>query len=46
VRRADGVVVAAVNAGVHVARADSQALVREFLPVLQRASEDITASLE
>jgi IclR family pca regulon transcriptional regulator len=46
VRRPDGAVVAAVNAGVHVARADSQTLLREFLPVLQRASRDITASLE
>jgi IclR family pca regulon transcriptional regulator len=46
VRRPDGVVIAAVNAGVHVARADSQTLLREFLPVLQRASENITTSLE
>jgi IclR family pca regulon transcriptional regulator len=45
VRRADGVVVAAVNAGVHVARADSRALCREFLPALQRASRDISESL-
>ena len=45
VRRKDEVVVAAVNAGVHVARADSQTLCREFLPVLQRAARDITASL-
>ena len=45
VRRADGVVVAAVNAGVHVARADSRALCREFLPALQRASRDIAESL-
>jgi IclR family pca regulon transcriptional regulator len=46
VQRPDGAVVAAVNAGVHVARADSQTLLREFLPVLQRASENITAALE
>jgi IclR family transcriptional regulator, pca regulon regulatory protein len=45
VRRKDHVVVAAVNAGVHVARADSRALCREFLPVLRRAAEDITASI-
>jgi IclR family pca regulon transcriptional regulator len=45
VRRKDDVVVAALNAGVHVARADSRALCREFLPVLQRAAEDITASI-
>lgn len=46
VRRRDGVVVAAVNAGVHVARADSRALCREFLPVLHRAAHDITAALD
>jgi IclR family pca regulon transcriptional regulator len=45
VRRHDKVVIAAVNAGVHVARADSQTLCREFLPALQRAALDITASL-
>jgi IclR family pca regulon transcriptional regulator len=45
VRRRDQVVVAAVNAGVHVARADSRTLAREFLPVLQRAADDITAAL-
>lgn len=45
IRRSDNVVVAAVNAGVHVARADSRTLCREFLPALQRASCDISASL-
>lgn len=45
VRRKDGVVIAAINAGVHVARADKDALRREFLPVLQHASAAITAAM-
>jgi IclR family transcriptional regulator, pca regulon regulatory protein len=45
VRRQDGGVVAAINAGVHVARADKQTLQRDFLPVLQQASLDITVAL-
>ena len=46
IKRGDNVVVAAINAGVHVARADSRVLCREFLPALQRASRDITACLD
>ena len=45
VRRRDGVVIAAVNAGVQLARADRQALVREFLPVLERAAAEISLAL-
>jgi len=45
VRRRDGAVVAAVNAGVQVARADRQALVREFLPVLERAAAEISLAI-
>ena len=45
VRRPDGVVVAAINAGVHVARADKDVLRREFLPALQQASAAITAAM-
>jgi IclR family pca regulon transcriptional regulator len=45
VRRKDGVVIAAINAGVHAARADTEALRREFLPALQRASAAITAAM-
>jgi len=45
VRRADGVVIAAINAGVHVARADTTALRREFLPALQQAAASIAAAL-
>lgn len=45
VRRKDGAVIAAINAGVHVARADKDALRREFLPALQQASAAITTAL-
>ncbi len=45
VRRPDGVVIAAINTGVHVARADTAALRREFLPALQQASAAITEAL-
>ena len=38
IRRDDGTVVAAINVGVHAARADRAVLVREFLPVLERAA--------
>ena len=41
IRRADGVVLAAVNIGVQAARVDKQTLVREFLPVLQQAAGEI-----
>jgi IclR family pca regulon transcriptional regulator len=44
VRRA-GVVVAAVNVGVHVSRADRQTFQREVLPVLRMAADEIGASL-
>lgn len=37
-------VLAAINVGVHVGRADRQMLVREFLPVLQQAAFDIGAA--
>src|SRR5262245_46743174 len=37
-------VMAAVNVGVHAARADRQTLLREFLPVLQQAAADIGAA--
>lgn len=46
VRRTDGTVIAAINAGVHVARADTDALRREFLPALQQASAAISAAME
>jgi IclR family pca regulon transcriptional regulator len=45
VRRKDGMVIAAINAGVHVARANTEALRLEFLPALQRASAAITAAI-
>ena len=45
IRRADGTVLAAVNVGVHAARVDKQTLVREFLPVLQDAAEEIAAAV-
>jgi IclR family pca regulon transcriptional regulator len=45
VRRRDGVVIAAVNAGVQLARADRQVLVKEFLPVLERAAAEISLAL-
>ena len=45
IRRADGTVLAAINVGVHAARVDKQTLVREFLPVLQDAAEEIAAAV-
>jgi IclR family pca regulon transcriptional regulator len=45
VRRPDGVVIAAINTGVHAARADREALQREFLPALLRASAAITSAM-
>jgi IclR family pca regulon transcriptional regulator len=43
--RRDGVVVAAVNVGVHISRADRQTLQRDMLPVLRRAAQAIGAAL-
>ena len=45
VRRHDGVVVAAVNVGVHAGRVDLKALTRDYLPVLQEAAREIGANL-
>lgn len=44
VLRPDGTVVAAINVGVHVGRADADALVRDFLPVLREAAAEIGAA--
>jgi len=44
VRRADGAVMAALNVGVHVARADRQGLQREMLPALLKAAREIGAA--
>ena len=44
VRRADGTVIAAVNVGVHAARADKQGLQREMLPALIKAAREIGAT--
>jgi IclR family transcriptional regulator, pca regulon regulatory protein len=41
----DGRVVAAINVGVHVGRADRRALQRDFLPVLQEAAAEIANAL-
>ena len=41
VRRQDGVVVAAINVGVHAGRVDAKVLIRDYLPVLQRAADEI-----
>jgi len=43
--RSDGVVVAALNVGVHASRADAASLARDMLPVLRRAADDISAAL-
>ena len=40
----DGSVGAAINVGVHAGRADSKSLLREFLPVLQLAADEIGAA--
>lgn len=45
VRTTDGTVVAAINTGVHAARADTSTLRRELLPALQHASGAITSAL-
>jgi IclR family pca regulon transcriptional regulator len=45
VARAGGTTVAAINVGVHAARVDNHALVREFLPVLQQAAAEIAAAI-
>jgi IclR family pca regulon transcriptional regulator len=45
VHRQDGGVVAAINVGVHAGRVDARALVRDYLPVLQRASSEIGAAI-
>jgi IclR family pca regulon transcriptional regulator len=44
VRRPDGLVVAAINVGVHAGRADTAALVRDFLPLLRKAAAEIGAA--
>jgi IclR family transcriptional regulator, pca regulon regulatory protein len=44
VRRADGTVMAAVNVGVHAARADRHGLQREMLPALIKAAREIGAT--
>jgi IclR family pca regulon transcriptional regulator len=41
VRRHDGVVVAAINVGVHAGRVDARTLTRDYLPVLQDAAAEI-----
>src|SRR5262245_20301149 len=44
IARSDGVVVAALNVGVHASRADVASLIRNVLPILRRAAEDIRAA--
>ncbi|MNC96321.1 Pca regulon regulatory protein [compost metagenome] len=39
--RSRGVVVAAINVGVHAARVDLRTMTRQYVPVLREASEDI-----
>ena len=43
--RPDGVVVAALNVGVHASRADATALGRDVLPLLRQAADDISVAL-
>ena len=43
--RPDGVVIAALNVGVHASRGDAASLARDVLPILRRASDDIAATL-
>ena len=43
--RPDGVVVAALNVGVHASRADATRLARNVLPILRQAADDICRSL-
>lgn len=45
IRRPDGVVVAALNIGVHASRADVATLTRNVLPILRAAADDIRAAL-
>lgn len=45
VRSANGLVVAAINVGVHVGRADARQLEREFVPVLRAAADEIGGTL-
>jgi IclR family pca regulon transcriptional regulator len=45
IARPDGLVVAALNVGVHASRADISSLTRNVLPILRRAAEDISAAL-
>jgi IclR family pca regulon transcriptional regulator len=43
--RPDGGVVAAINVGLHAGRADAATLKREFLPLLRKAADRISAGL-
>lgn len=43
--RPEGGVVAALNVGVHASRVELATLVRDVLPILQRAADDISAAL-
>ena len=43
--RPDGVVVAALNVGVHASRGDAASLARDVLPILRRAADDIATAL-
>ena len=45
IARRDGTVVAALNVGVHAARADAATLRREVVPLLRRAADEIGAAL-
>jgi IclR family pca regulon transcriptional regulator len=45
VRRPDGTAVAAINSGVPTSRVDRRAMVRDFLPVIQGAAEEIAFAL-
>ena len=45
VRKPDGTVVAAVNSGVQTSRVDRKVMVRDFLPVIQSAAEEIAFAL-
>jgi IclR family pca regulon transcriptional regulator len=46
IARADGRVIAALNVGVHVGRADAAALKRDFVPRLRQAAQEISAGLD
>jgi IclR family pca regulon transcriptional regulator len=46
IARPDGVVIAALNVGVHASRADVASLTRDVLPILRRAAADIRAALD